>query len=572
MSDGASIWNPKDSVATISNYSSVVKQRYVATAGQITFDIDAFAYVPGTSSLLVYKNGVLLSPEVDVVETDGDTFTLVSAATAGDIVLAVGFIGSINAVVDPYYLGPKAAAPTIDNQGVTLGASQEGYWYWNTASNDEWLWTGTVFQLRASSVATSANLISVADASSYFTGTEVETILQELGAASVNTATSITVADTDSNFNGTNVEDVLKEIASSAHFFAHESVVPSMTILVEGGSVLNGIVLTTKVQQSIALDVADVINPRIDRIVLNPSTGVITKITGTPGVTPVAPIITAGNLPICQVSVPATDTTISDDQITDERTTIKSINKLIDSNGLDVLLTSAIASAVNEITVTNAAAGGIVDVSATGDDTDIQLDINSKGADPVSINGLEIDSAGALPADVVAVTQLASSVGAWIEIATAAGIDPTLIGMSDTYDVYVIKFWDVSASATGALLSLRWGAGSLLTGSAYYTKRQEDVTSSSSSAQNTCACMTTTMDTADEMAGEIWIYNARTTTSPMMVVWNIHFADGGAGAIPVMLQGCSQYDATGVMDRISLYDSTGFGNMTGEWRLFGINT
>lgn len=53
--------------------------------------------------------------------------------------------------------------------------------------------------------------------------------------------------------------------------------------------------------------------------------------------------------------------------------------KLVDSNGVDTVLTSATASAVNEVTVTNSAASGNVKVQASGDDTNINLEVLGKG-------------------------------------------------------------------------------------------------------------------------------------------------------------------------------------------------
>jgi len=129
MSDDVSVWNPRDSVTEVNNFSSVVRETFTAAAGQQLFPLTAFAYIPGTNSLLVYKNGILLINGVDYNDTSNTSFTLTVGATLNDVIMAVGFIGSIQAVVDPYYLGPKAAAPTEDNQGVTLDATHEGYTY-----------------------------------------------------------------------------------------------------------------------------------------------------------------------------------------------------------------------------------------------------------------------------------------------------------------------------------------------------------------------------------------------------------------------------------------------------------
>jgi len=60
-------------------------------------------------------------------------------------------------------------------------------------------------------------------------------------------------------------------------------------------------------------------------------------------------------------------------------TTPKITTSINDANGNEVIKTPATASAVNEITVTNSATGDAVEVSATGGDTNIDLDITPKG-------------------------------------------------------------------------------------------------------------------------------------------------------------------------------------------------
>lgn len=60
-------------------------------------------------------------------------------------------------------------------------------------------------------------------------------------------------------------------------------------------------------------------------------------------------------------------------------TTPKITTSINDANGNEVIKTPATASAVNEITVTNAATGNAVQVATTGGDTNIDLEINPKG-------------------------------------------------------------------------------------------------------------------------------------------------------------------------------------------------
>lgn len=184
MADSSSVWSPSDPIPDITNFSSVVIQRFIATEGQTLFTITNFLYTPGSSSIFAYLNGVLLAPTIDVIETSTTQITLAIPATAGQELLVVGYIGYVNAVADPFYLGPKASAPIVDNQGITLTAAQEGYTYWNTFNSTFFVWDGDTWQiLVAGSAVQIAVNVSVADAGAFFIAGDVENILQELGAS-----------------------------------------------------------------------------------------------------------------------------------------------------------------------------------------------------------------------------------------------------------------------------------------------------------------------------------------------------------------------------------------------------
>lgn len=66
-------------------------------------------------------------------------------------------------------------------------------------------------------------------------------------------------------------------------------------------------------------------------------------------------------------------------------TTPKITTSINDANGNEVIKTPATASAVNEITVTNAATGGVPEVSASGGDTDVWQAYTGKGAGKVEV-------------------------------------------------------------------------------------------------------------------------------------------------------------------------------------------
>ena len=69
---------------------------------------------------------------------------------------------------------------------------------------------------------------------------------------------------------------------------------------------------------------------------------------------------------------------------------LRAPTQIEDSNGNEVLKFGSTASAVNEVTVTNKATGNAPTVAATGGDTDVSLNLVSKGAGAVQANGVNV--------------------------------------------------------------------------------------------------------------------------------------------------------------------------------------
>jgi hypothetical protein len=77
--------------------------------------------------------------------------------------------------------------------------------------------------------------------------------------------------------------------------------------------------LTEKAAQTTATITAPTTDPRIDRVVIDDTTGTVSVITGTEAASPTPPALTAGKLPIAQVALVVSQTTIVNADITDER-------------------------------------------------------------------------------------------------------------------------------------------------------------------------------------------------------------------------------------------------------------
>ena len=98
MAGEADIWQPR-TILELSPDTKRITQKFTATSGQALYTITDFAYSLGTGSLQIFKNGSYQAPGIDWVENTITTFSLVSPASAGDIIVAVGYAG-ITGTVD----------------------------------------------------------------------------------------------------------------------------------------------------------------------------------------------------------------------------------------------------------------------------------------------------------------------------------------------------------------------------------------------------------------------------------------------------------------------------------------
>lgn len=102
-------------------------------------------------------------------------------------------------------------------------------------------------------------------------------------------------------------------------FAPHEQSTPDQTVRLEAGAIFDGATLTEVAAQSTAFIGAPTTDPRIDRVVIDRATGAVSVVTGTEAPSPVAPAITAGDVPVCQVALVVSQTEIVNADITDER-------------------------------------------------------------------------------------------------------------------------------------------------------------------------------------------------------------------------------------------------------------
>jgi hypothetical protein len=125
--------------------------------------------------------------------------------------------------------------------------------------------------------------------------------------------TSYSAQATDGNF------AVLSRLGDI--FAPHEQAFPNMTVALDPGHVFNASTLTEVGAQSTGTITAPAGNPRIDRVVVDPATGLVSVVSGAEAVSPVPPTIPSGKLPVARVLLLTSSTAITNNMITDERAT-----------------------------------------------------------------------------------------------------------------------------------------------------------------------------------------------------------------------------------------------------------
>ena len=117
-----------------------------------------------------------------------------------------------------------------------------------------------------------------------------------------------------------NIDAAINALARPGFAFApSEADIPNMTVRLEAGSILSGVTLTEVAAQNTATIAAPTTNPRIDRVVIDRSTGAVSVVEGTEAASPSAPAIPSGKLPVGQVLIAVGQTSITNADLTDER-------------------------------------------------------------------------------------------------------------------------------------------------------------------------------------------------------------------------------------------------------------
>ncbi len=129
-----------------------------------------------------------------------------------------------------------------------------------------------------------------------------------------------------------------------------------------------------------------------------------------------------------------------------------------DSSGNEVIKTPATASAVNDITVTNAATGNAPTISATGDDTNIDLKLSAKGTGHVEIDA----KYGAITADTDGATVTFNMATSNLHSVTLGGNRTLAVSNVAVGQAFMLRLLqDATGSRTVTWFStIKWAGGS----------------------------------------------------------------------------------------------------------------
>lgn len=110
----------------------------------------------------------------------------------------------------------------------------------------------------------------------------------------------------------TAIDEGFQNVGRTAWSFAPHpaSPTPDMTIDLNPGAIWDGSALIEKAQQTTSTFTAPSVNPRIDRVVVDATTGTYSIVAGAEDASPVAPAIPADKFPICQIEFATTTTSI----------------------------------------------------------------------------------------------------------------------------------------------------------------------------------------------------------------------------------------------------------------------
>jgi hypothetical protein len=125
------------------------------------------------------------------------------------------------------------------------------------------------------------------------------------------------------------------------------------------------------------------------------------------------------------------------------------VTSVDDTNGNEIFKITATASAVNEVTFTNAATTAVPNMAASGGDTNILLGLNGKGTSGVLIGDLNATAAGASADRLL---NVAGTNAVMLVLRTGSGAPSVEFKSRSTINSADIAYWDIYANSNAATL------------------------------------------------------------------------------------------------------------------------
>ncbi len=253
----------------------------IPAGGDGITDFSALHWAAKAAASVLLTDANVVATNADLVLTNADVVT-----TGNNVTAAQGVKTNLQAT---WYLA-RAVETNLDDNGA---ASTAGDVYFNTALNKNRVFDGASWGDTGNG-STSANTILLSDTQDYYAGGNVETAMQNIGAAE--------------------------------QFLVHPfNPGTNYQVEINGGIIQRGTSTVEVSAQLTGVFVNPTSNDRIDRLTLNPFTGSIDQVSGVENASPVPPAIPAGDIALAQVRLSPGGTVMTASMITDERSFIRDV-------------------------------------------------------------------------------------------------------------------------------------------------------------------------------------------------------------------------------------------------------
>jgi hypothetical protein len=129
----ADFWQgPSSNLPVVNTAGNIFEEVQIAILNQTVFTLASFSYTPGTHSIFVWKNGLMLRRATDYTETNSVTITLAVGCAAGDKLWFIAI--AVNQLTPPIVFNGQPSGGTA-GQILTKNSGSDYDSSWQSASN-----------------------------------------------------------------------------------------------------------------------------------------------------------------------------------------------------------------------------------------------------------------------------------------------------------------------------------------------------------------------------------------------------------------------------------------------------